>query len=329
MKNIPPLLFACSLFLLAQGAIADGLPLTKGHYADGEVLTLTLDEGQKGFIENLRNCHLEGEWETLNEFHLTAEQEQRLKQKAGFSPAAFQLYETYRGDKDVADYSYAYWNSVLRVSEDEIEIPLKLLTSDTQAQADHDKRGWKKPPPCLGRFWRAMDDESAEVVTDCLYSTTDDVGEFGSKGSCGTLDKTGLLHFNQPALDKVDWRNFYGMDCIRVTTNKKASSGWYFLTQEGLGRKTVAADNGCLPFQKGLAVGWVNGKVAYYDRMMKIVHQTDYVWSDDFRTGYAQVCKRKGDRRDYLDCGYIDTNMKVVVETKYPAAETPTPKGNN
>jgi len=174
-----------------------------------------------------------------------------------------------------------------------------------------------------------LDDESAEVVTDCLYSTTDDVGEFGSKGSCGTLDKTGLLHFNQPALDKVDWRNFYGMDCIRVTTNKKASSGWYFLTQEGLGRKTVAADNGCLPFQKGLAVGWVDGKVAYYDRMMKIVHQTDYVWSDDFHTGYAQVCKRKGDRRDYLDCGYIDTDMKVVVETKYPAAETPTPKGNN
>jgi hypothetical protein len=122
----------------------------------------------------------------------------------------------------------------------------------------------------------ATTDEAAEVVTDCTYISTDSDREFGSHGSCGTLDKTGLLHFNKQALDKVDWSNFYGMECIHVKTNKEASSGWYFLTQEGLGRKTITADNGCLPFQKGLAVGWVDGKIAYYDRMMKIVHQTDY-----------------------------------------------------
>lgn len=168
-------------------------------------------------------------------------------------------------------------------------------------------------------------DDAAEVVTNCMYISTDSDREFASHGSCGTLDKTGLLHFNKQALDKVDWSNFYGMECIQVKTNKEASSGWYFLTQEGLGRRTITADNGCLPFQKGLAVGWVDGKIAYYDRMMKIVHQTDYVWSSDFYTGYAQVCKRRGDRRDHLDCGYIDTDMKVIVETKYPMDKTPEP----
>ncbi|WGZ95296.1 MAG: hypothetical protein QJT81_04745 [Candidatus Thiothrix putei] len=58
------LLLACGLLLSTQSAIAEGLPIADGRYAGGEVLTLTLDEGQKGFIENLRNCHLEGEWET-------------------------------------------------------------------------------------------------------------------------------------------------------------------------------------------------------------------------------------------------------------------------
>lgn len=324
------LLFNLALILLTQASLADRspLPLKNGRYAGSKVLTLKLDEEQKVLLQNLRNCHVESSWEDLNEnapylFHLNSSQIEQLQKQAVHIPAAFQVYETYLDDKDVANYSYHYWNTVLRFSEDKIEIPLDLLTTDTKAQADHDKHGWKKTHPCFSRFWRPMDDNSAELVNDCSYVSTD--YELANRGNCGNLDSSGLLHLKQDHLANIIWDTAYGLACIHVETNKKASTGWYFITQAGLGRKTVSFDNGCLPFQRELALGWLDGKVAYYDNRLNIAHQTDYVWSTDFRTGYAQVCKHKGERRDYLDCGYIDTQMNIIVDTKYPIHTTPDP----
>ena len=141
------ILFLICLFY-AIGVQADGLPLKNGRYP-GQVLIFKLTPEQKQVVHHFRICHLE-KFKTMNVytpyvFTLTPQQAKVLKEKKGFSPHKFEVYETYRGFNDAGPH----WNLALRFSENEIEIPLDLVISEKEAREELEIQGWKTPNPCF------------------------------------------------------------------------------------------------------------------------------------------------------------------------------------
>jgi hypothetical protein len=141
--------FIASLFALE--ACADGLPLKEGRYP-GPVLVFKLTPEQRQTIDHFRVCHLEN-FKTMNVytpyvFRLTEKQAIAVRQTVGFAPRLFEVYETYRGFNDAGPH----WNLVLRFSEDEVEIPLKLLLRDEDANAEHEMQGWDRSNPCFSEL---------------------------------------------------------------------------------------------------------------------------------------------------------------------------------
>ena len=145
MRNI----FILLTILISQNILADGLPLKDGRYVHSDVIVFDLTENQKKTIQHYDKCQLEN-FRTMNAytpyiFKLTEKQSEILKSKKGFSPSKFQVYETYKGFNDAGPH----WNMVLRFSENEIEIPIDLLITDTEAKEAHDMQGWDINNPCF------------------------------------------------------------------------------------------------------------------------------------------------------------------------------------
>jgi hypothetical protein len=143
--------------LLANfAAWAEGLPLENGRYVD-RVIVLTLTEKQKMDIAHFRACHIK-HFKTMNVytpyvFTLTRAQANQLAKKKGFSPKAFWVLETFRGDNDAGPF----WNVALRFSESNIEIPLDLVLSDKAALKEVAMQGWQSPNPCFPPLGRIAD----------------------------------------------------------------------------------------------------------------------------------------------------------------------------
>ncbi len=76
-------------------------------------------------------------------FELTPEQSTVLRREVGFSPDRFAIFESFRGDKGV-DLEV---NVINRFSEDEFEIPHKLLTRNREAHNwEVNTMGWAANP---------------------------------------------------------------------------------------------------------------------------------------------------------------------------------------
>ena len=139
---------ATLLALLAPVALADGLPLKNGRYP-GKVLRFELSDSQRARIERFRTCHQDHaatmNWYTPYVFELTTDQEEKVRKTVGFAPSRFLVYETYRGYNDAGPH----WNLALRISDVEIEVPIKLLLSDSKAAQAHKTQGWKPENPCF------------------------------------------------------------------------------------------------------------------------------------------------------------------------------------
>ncbi len=134
--------------VIAGTAWADGVPLKDGRYI-GPVIVFMLSPEQKGVINQFRTCYLEN-FKTMNKYTpyvlwLTPDQSKELKTKSGFAPRVFEAFETYRGFNDAGPH----WNLALRFSEDQIEVPLDLLLSDSKAKQAHAEQGWKTTNPCF------------------------------------------------------------------------------------------------------------------------------------------------------------------------------------
>lgn len=68
--------------------------------------------------------------------------------------------------------------------------------------------------------------------------------------------------------------------------------GWLWVRRDGLARPVFVLDTGPDPFEQGLARGWHQGKVAFYDRQLRLVLATPYDWSFPFNArGEALVCE--------------------------------------
>ena len=128
-----------------------GCFLKNGQYV-GPSITFKLTNKQKQLIDHYRTCHLEN-FKKMNIytpyiFKLTNIQKSRLKAKVGFSPETFQIYETYRGLNDAGPH----WNLVLRISDNQIEVPIDLLVSVDDAKKAHEQQGWKINNPCFPKL---------------------------------------------------------------------------------------------------------------------------------------------------------------------------------
>lgn len=124
------------------------MQLRAGRYT-GSVLVFTLTQQQKQVIDHFRTCHLE-HFQSMNVytpyvFTLTPLQGEALKEKKGFSPYYFEVYETYRGYNDAGPH----WNLALRISQDEVEVPLDLVIPDREAIKAHEIQGWQDTNPCF------------------------------------------------------------------------------------------------------------------------------------------------------------------------------------
>lgn len=67
--------------------------------------------------------------------------------------------------------------------------------------------------------------------------------------------------------------------------------GCLWARRDGLAVPVFVLDNGSDPFEQGLTRGTHHGKVAFYDRHLRLVLATDYDWSFPFNgKGQALVC---------------------------------------
>jgi hypothetical protein len=142
---------ALMLCLIASRAVADGLTIKDGRYV-GPVVVFDLTASQKNAVEHFRTCHVD-HFQTMNTytpyvFRLTPKQSATLRRRVGFSPTAFQILETYRGENDAGPF----WNVVLRFSESQIEIPVDLILPNKEAVAAHRTQGWSPINPCFPRL---------------------------------------------------------------------------------------------------------------------------------------------------------------------------------
>ena len=112
-----------ALVIAWQCAFADGWLFTNGRFPLGKVTVFKLTETQKAYIDLVHRCQKDNT-RTPYLFTLTREHSDILRQEVGFSPDRFAVFESYRGDKGV-DLEV---NVINRFSEDEFEIPHKLLT---------------------------------------------------------------------------------------------------------------------------------------------------------------------------------------------------------
>lgn len=96
--------------------------------------------------------------------------------------------------------------------------------------------------------------------------------------------------------------------------------GCLWARRDGLARPVFTFDNGPDPFVHGLTRGWLGGKVAFYDRRLRIFLATDYDWSFPFNArGQALVCKGcRSDGHEHASMiggrwGIIDRTGHLVV----------------
>lgn len=130
------------LCLSSTSALADGWTFVNGRFPEGKVRVFRLTKVQKAYLDLVRRCHTDNE-KTPYLFRLTPQQSMALKREVGFIPARFAIFESYHGDTGVD----LEMNVINRFSEDEFEVPIKLLTRNHEAQEwQQNTIGWLPNP---------------------------------------------------------------------------------------------------------------------------------------------------------------------------------------
>jgi hypothetical protein len=134
--------FLLLLLLSPVPVLAQGWTFVSGRFPEGKVTVLKLTAHQKARLDLIRRCHTDNT-KTPFLFTLTPQQSMALKREAGFSPDRFVVFESFRGD-DGIDIEI---NAINRFSEDEFEIPHKLLTHNHEARDwEMNTMGWSPNP---------------------------------------------------------------------------------------------------------------------------------------------------------------------------------------
>jgi hypothetical protein len=135
-------IFLLLLLLSPVPALAQGWTFASGRFPEGKVTVLKLTAAQKARLDLIRRCHKDNT-KTPYLFTLTPQQSVALKREMGFSPDRFVVFESFRGDAGI-DIEI---NAINRFSEDEFEIPHKLLTHNQEARDwEMNTMGWSPNP---------------------------------------------------------------------------------------------------------------------------------------------------------------------------------------
>jgi hypothetical protein len=130
------------LSLASIPAFADGWKFANGRFPEGKVSVFKLTKAQKAYVDLVRRCQKDNE-KTPYLFKLTEQQAKMLKREVGFSPDRFAILESYRGDVGVD----LEMNVINRFSEEEFEVPQKLLVPSREAHAwEQNIMGWLPNP---------------------------------------------------------------------------------------------------------------------------------------------------------------------------------------
>ena len=133
--------FALFLFAISTIAYADGYSFNAGRFPDGGVTVFKLTSNQKQVIALFWKCR-ENQFSPYI-FQLSPEQSEGLRGETGLEIERFAIFQSFAGDAGV-DLDF---NVINRFSEDEFEIPHKLLVSEPERQAwDRDVIGWAHNP---------------------------------------------------------------------------------------------------------------------------------------------------------------------------------------
>ncbi|WP_076073102.1 hypothetical protein [Sphingomonas montana] len=66
--------------------------------------------------------------------------------------------------------------------------------------------------------------------------------------------------------------------------------GWFLRRRDGVTRLMYTFEAGPDHFVEGLARAWIDGRLAYVDRRLRVRFRTRYDWGDRFERGRAAVC---------------------------------------
>lgn len=137
--KLPALLLLC---FAPMPAFADGWTFVHGRFPEGRVTVFRLTKAQRAYLDLVRRCHTDNE-KTPYLFRLTTQQSKILTREVGFSPDRFAIFESYRGDEGVD----LEMNVINRFSEEEFEVPHKLLVRDAVAHEwEQSTMGWLSNP---------------------------------------------------------------------------------------------------------------------------------------------------------------------------------------
>lgn len=155
--------------------------------------------------------------------------------------------------------------------------------------------------------------------------------ELTSFDSCGTVSDSGKLIFDDEHLNQIEYGGKGNLACIY--TRSKNRMAVFYMKSNGDHIETVYLDNGCDYFESGLARTRIDGKLAYFDRDLKIILTTEYESASPFYQRIASTCRggeyvQHGEHSilQNAECAYFGLDGKVLVDfmpqDKLPHRET-------
>lgn len=172
------------------------------------------------------------------------------------------------------------------------------------------------------------------VVLASLAIVWPPTAALAQEGGAGAADYPLACHYFGPELDRFTWCARRVGDAVRIAPAharrmpydhglaevRIPGIGCLWARRDGLAQPVFTFDNGPDPFVRGVTRGWLVGKVAFYDRRLRVVLATDYDWSFPFNArGHALVCKDcRSDGHEHASMiggrwGIIDRAGRLVV----------------
>jgi len=194
----------------------------------------------------------------------------------------------------------------------------------------------------LGGCGQAAPKLDKSVTVDCAgLSRPLQSKIMGTHRECGHPDEAGVLHIRPETMAFFEDRHFKTIPWRRTPDGSLLCAflrlsdgrhGYSYLAPDGRARMTdYPFDNECFPFRNEVAVSYLNGKAVFFDINLDTVKETNFVLALPFYKHLAKVC-REMPTKDYDgehfkfkggQCGYIDTNFKVVVPIEYAYEDAP------
>ena len=142
---------------------------------------------------------------------------------------------------------------------------------------------------------------------------------------CATLTANGQLQLKPETLQRILFPES-GVECLLMLQQSEVLA--FYVKDTGESRSTLFVDNGCDYFEEGLARGYVDGKITYFDNSLTTAVKTEFEQGMPFYYAHAVVCngpfveEKTADHDHTLQsggrCGLIDHQGKLVVPAEYP-----------